>query len=313
MAKDDQFEFTAEDRESWENAPEGERLVVDLDGYEGPLDLLLDLARNQKVDITKISILALAEQYLEFIIEAKQNNIDIAADYLVMAAWLAFLKSRLLLPVEEVEEDEPTGPEMAAALQFQLERLEAMREAGKKILTLPRLGVDTFPRGAPEGVTVIRKSTLDVSLYDLLRAYGEQKRRTTGGTLRISPSDLYTVDEAISRLSQILVGFRDWRSLSEFLPPGLQPGIGSRSATASVFAASLELAKSGRAHIRQDTAFGPIYLRNRAGGGAGGRGPVGGGKGGSGSAPESGGETHSDAGTRGGTGTGGSAGAAAGG
>lgn len=272
MSKDDRFEFTAEDREAWENAPEGQRLVVDLDGYEGPLDLLLDLARSQKVDITKISILALAEQYLVFIIDAKRKNIDIAADYLVMAAWLAFLKSKLLLPVEEVEEDEPTGPEMAAALQFQLERLESIREAGKKLLALPRLGVDIFPRGAPEGVTVIRKSTLDVSLYDLLRAYGEQKRRTTGGTLRISPSDLYTVDEAISRLSQILVGFRDWRSLSEFLPPGLQPGLGSRSATAAVFAASLELAKSGRAHIRQEHAFGPIYLRNRAGG----RAPAGG-------------------------------------
>jgi len=301
MSKDDQFEFSAEDRESWENAPEGERLVVDLDGYEGPLDLLLDLARNLKVDITKISILALAEQYLEFIIEAKRKNIDIAADYLVMAAWLAFLKSKLLLPVEEVEEDEPTGPEMAAALQFQLERLEAMREAGKKILALPRLGVDTFPRGAPEGVTVIRKSTLDVSLYDLLRAYGEQKRRTTGGTLRISPSDLYTVDEAISRLSQILVGFRDWRSLSEFLPPGLQPGIGSRSATASVFAASLELAKSGRAHIRQEHAYGPIYVRNRAGG----RAPAGGsppGGGGAGTGSGAGADTESSAGSSSGSG-----------
>ena len=253
----------------WAEVPRDQRLVVDLDGYEGPLDVLLELARAQKVDLAAISILALAEQYLEFIAELRRLRLEIAADYLVMAAWLAYLKSRLLLPDDPVAEDEPTGPEMAAALAFQLQRLEAMRQAGVRLLSRPQLGQDVFPRGAPEGVTVVSHAVYELSLFDLLKAYGDQRRRQKGGTLRIVPSDLYSVDDALKRLRDVLGRIPDWQTLSSFLPPGLREGLSARSAIASVFAASLELARSGTAQLRQDQTFGPIYVRRRTGGAAG--------------------------------------------
>lgn len=253
------------DEGAWRSVPEGDRMVVDLEGYEGPLDVLLELARAQKVDLAQISILELADQYLAFIGRLRRLRLEIAADYLVMAAWLAYLKSRLLLPEEPGEEDEATGPEMAAALAFQLRRLEAMREAGVKLLDRPRLGRDVFARGAPEGLTIVASPVYQVSLYDLLKAYVNQRRRTGHKTLRIIASDLYSVDEALKRLRTALGRAPDWQALHSFLPPDLKTELGRRSATASVFAASLELAKTGAVQIRQDRAFGPIYLRRGEG------------------------------------------------
>lgn len=238
-------------------------LVVDLEGYEGPIDMLLVLARQQKVDLLNISILQLAEQYLKFIEEARRLRLEIAADYLVMAAWLAYLKSRLLLPPDE-EDDEPSGPEMAEALAFQLRRLEAMQEAGAKIMELPRLGRDVFPRGAPEGVKVIRTPVYDLSLYELLRAYGDQQSNGPSGPLEIAPTEIFSVDDALERLGKVLGKIPDWTTLQGFLPESIQDAVVFRSAVASTFAASLELAKSGRLELRQSGTFGPIYVRSRA-------------------------------------------------
>ncbi|MDJ0951225.1 MAG: ScpA family protein [Alphaproteobacteria bacterium] len=250
--------------DDWEAPPPRERMVVDLDGYEGPLDVLLELAKAQKVDLAKISILDLAEQYLAFIAELRRLQLEVAADYLVMAAWLAYLKSRMLLPEEETEEEEPTGAEMAAALAFQLRRLEAMRESGQRILALPQLRRDVFPRGNPEPFSVVTRIVHQVTLYDLLKAYAQQQGRQKVESLAIEPSNLYSVDEAIKRLREVIGRMPDWQTLSSFLPPGLQPGLEVRSAIASTFAASLELARSGAAQLRQDAAYGPIYVRKRS-------------------------------------------------
>ena len=242
---------------------EGE-LVVDLEGYEGPIDVLLALARQQKVDLLHISILALADQYLLFIAEARRLRLEIAADYLVMAAWLAYLKSRLLLPAQEQDED-PSGPEMAEALAFQLRRLESMQQAGANVMLLPRLGRDVFPRGSPEGVKIKRTPVYDLSLYELLKAYGDQQKRHRTESLEITASEIYSVDDALERLSSILGQMPDWQTLETFLPLGLQgSSFLQKSAVASTFAASLELAKSGRLELRQAGVFGPIYLRSRA-------------------------------------------------
>lgn len=237
-------------------------LVVDLEGYEGPIDMLLVLARQQKVDLLNISILQLAEQYLKFIEEARRLRLEIAADYLVMAAWLAYLKSRLLLPPDE-EDDEPSGSEMAEALAFQLRRLEAMQEAGAKVMELPRLGRDVFPRGAPEGVKVIRTPVYNLSLYDLLRAYGDQQSKGSSGPLEIAPTEIYSVDDALERLGKVLGRIPDWTTLQGFLPELTKDAVVFRSAVASTFAASLELAKSGQLELRQSGTFGPIYVRSR--------------------------------------------------
>src|SRR4051812_6498970 len=177
-------------------APPPSELVVDLEGYEGPIDVLLTLARSQKVDLTKISILQLADQYLEFITELHRLRLEVAADYLVMAAWLAYLKSRLLLP-EPQPEDEPSGADLAAALTFQLQRLEAMQAAGARLLARPQLGRDVFPRGAPEGLRTVSRVAWDATLYDLLKAYGDSRRRTTGSVLEIRPAELYSMDDAL--------------------------------------------------------------------------------------------------------------------
>ena len=236
-------------------------LVVDLDGYEGPIDVLLSLARDQKVDLTKISILQLADQYLAFISAARQMRLEIAADYLVMAAWLAYLKSRLLLP-EPQPEDEPSGAELAAALAFQLQRLEAMQQAGVRLMARPLLGRDVFPRGVPEGLPLVSRFAYDATLYDLLKAYGDSRRRTVGGVLEIRAPELYSMDDALARLGKLLGRLPEWRTLMSFLPPNLRDGLVGRSAVASTFAASLELVRAGRAQLRQDVAFGPIYLRS---------------------------------------------------
>jgi segregation and condensation protein A len=236
-------------------------LVVDLDGYEGPIDVLLRLAREQKVDLTKISILQLADQYIAFISEARRLSLEIAADYLVMAAWLAYLKSRLLLPAPEPD-DEPTAAELAEALAFQLQRLEAMQRAGVRLMARPLLGRDVFARGAPEGLQVVSRTTYDVTLYDLLKAYGDSRTRSETVVLEIRPAELFSMDDVLARLGKLVGKVPEWRSLMSFLPPNLRSGLVGRSAVAATFAASLELVRSGRVQLRQDMAFGPIYLRS---------------------------------------------------
>ena len=242
-----------------ENEP---AFLVDVDGFEGPLDLLLELARRQKVDLAKISILALAEQYLAFVEEARRLRLELAADYLVMAAWLAFLKSRLLLP-EPPAGEEPTGQEMADALQWQLRRLEAMQEAGVRLMARPQLGRDIFSRGQPEGVVVVRRAVWDVKLYDLLAAYGHQVRPKDADTYQIEPMQFFSVEEAAERLGRMLGIAIDWQSLEAFLPAGLTDPTRRRSAVASTFVAGLQLAKDGTVELRQSERFGPIYLRKR--------------------------------------------------
>ena len=236
--------------------------MLDLDGYEGPIDVLLVLARQQKVDLTRISILDLAEQYLAFIAQARRLDLEIAADYLVMAAWLVYLKSRLLLPEEE-DDEEPSGPELAEALAFQLRRLQAMQERGRQMMARPLLGRDIFVRGESHEVEVVRHSVYEVSLFDLLSAYGESRRRVDDAVLEIEPSSLYSIADAIERLSGLGVGGVDWRTLFKFLPPEAGGGIRLRSAIASTFVAGLELARMGRLQLRQPNPFGPIYIRGR--------------------------------------------------
>ena len=236
-------------------------LVVDLEGYEGPIDMLLTLAREQKVDITKISILRLADQYLDYIAAARQLRLEIAADYLVMAAWLAYLKSRLLLP-QPAEAEEPSGEEMAAALAHQLLRLEAMQKAGQQLFARDLLGRDVFARGAPEGLPRVLVPVYEATLYDLLRAYGEERARKETGILHIEAPELYSMDDALQRLSRVLGRMPDWRTLESFLPHGLAHGVVQRSAIAATFAATLELVRAGKLQLRQDRIFGPIYLRS---------------------------------------------------
>lgn len=255
----------SESFEDFRPDPSGDsQLVLDLDGFEGPIDVLLTLARDQKVDLARISILDLADQYLAFVARARRLRLELAADYLVMAAWLAYLKSRLLLPEPEGE-DEPTGAALAAALAFQLQRLEAMQNAGARLMRLPQLGRDFFARGAPEESRVVHTSVFTVTLYDLLSAYAQQADRGTGATLRIEPTDLYSMDDALKRLGEMLGHAPDWRSITSFLPPEFQGGVRARSAMAAMFAASLELVRTGRAQLRQDGAFAPIYLRANIG------------------------------------------------
>ncbi|MCG5243618.1 segregation and condensation protein A [Azospirillum doebereinerae] len=252
----------ATDRKTEDAAPlaaASEPLMLVLDGFEGPLDMLLALGREQKVDLTRISILQLADQYLAFVTEARKVRLELAADYLVMAAWLAYLKSRLLLPAQE--DDEPSGEDMAAALAFQLQRLEAMKEAAAKLFARPLLGQDVFARGAPEDIDIRRKSVYEVTLYDLLRAYGDHRKRQEGGVLHIAPIRLYSMEDAVRRLSDLLGRMPDWTVLSSFLPGEEGGPLLTRSAMAAHFAATLELAKAGRVELRQDGAFAPLYVR----------------------------------------------------
>ena len=236
--------------------------VLDLDGYEGPIDVLLALARQQKVDLTRLSILRLAEQYLAFILAAHRVNLELAAGYLVMAAWLVYLKSRLLLPAEAAKDDEPSGPELAEALTFQLRRLEGMQEAGNRLMARPRLGRDVFARGDPEGFEVVRRPGFEVSLVDLLSAYGQNRRRSDS-VLRVAPSTVHSTADALAWLKGMLGGMTEWRSLLSCLPRPATGGLIFRSAVASTFAASLELARGGRLELRQSRHLGPLFVRNR--------------------------------------------------
>ena len=237
-------------------------LIVNLDGYEGPLDVLLDLARTQKVDIRKISMAALVDQYLQFVAAAKQRNLELAADYLVMASWLAYLKSKLLLPAAEEDGDEPTADEMAARLAFQLQRLEAMRNAVEALQALPKLGVDMFPRGAPEGVRVARTPDWQASLYDLLRAYTTQRIATVDRDYHVHAPKVYSIEMARMRLARILGAIPEWTELRS-LTRVENVDAPEVSIIASAFNAALEFAKNGRIELRQLGAFEPIYIRAR--------------------------------------------------
>ncbi len=244
-----------------------ENLIINLDGYEGPLDVLLDLARSQKVDITKISMVALVDQYLAFIEAARQRNLELAADYLVMASWLAYLKSKLLLPLPDVQGEEPTADEMAARLAFQLQRLEAMREATDKLFALPQLGQEVFARGIAEGVRVVRTPLWQAELYDLLKAYTTQRVKTVERTYVPPKPKVFSLEEARERLARILGGLPEWSALDS-LSPMMQPagaGMPRRSVIAGAFHAALEFAREGRLDLRQAGHFDPIYIRRRNG------------------------------------------------
>lgn len=245
-----------------DDRPAGEVFVVDIDGFEGPLDLLLALARTQKLDLTRIAILPLTEQYLSFIEEARRLRLEIAADYLVMAAWLAFLKSKLLLPAEE-NEDEPSGEELAAQLAFRLKRLEAMREAGAKLFTRKRLGRDFFARGMPEGIRLVRKSAWEASVYDLLKAYALQRQRSAVDTIQFAARPVWSIQDARERLERLLGQSVDWAPLDAMLAAYAVSPEMRRTVMASTLSASLELTREGHADIRQSAAFAPIYMRRK--------------------------------------------------
>jgi segregation and condensation protein A len=240
---------------------EDEILVLDLDGFEGPLDLLLVLARNQKVDLTKLSILRLAEQYLDYIDVARELRLEVAADYLVMAAWLAYLKSKLLLPEKEVQDDGPSGQELAAQLAFRLKRLDAMREAIARLMGRKRLGIDTFARGMPEGIRVVRSSIYQASIFDLLKAYAEQRQKRVTIELEWGGRVVWSIKQARDRLSEMLGHEPDWAALDEFLEEYKPSAVLNRTVTASSFGATLELAREGYLEIRQNRPFGPLYLK----------------------------------------------------
>ena len=246
-----------------EGRPRGQTFIVDVDGFEGPLDLLLALARTHKLDLTKIAILPLAQQYLDFIAEAKRLRIEIAADYLVMAAWLAFLKSKLLLPDED-DEDEPSGAELAAQLAFRLKRLEAMREAGAKLFTRKRLGRDFFARGMPEGIKLVRESSYDANVYDLLKAYALQRQRAAIDTIHFSARPVWSIQDARERLEKLLGQSVDWAPLDSLLLAFLDDPEMRRTVLASSLSASLELTREGHADLKQKEAFAPIFFRRRA-------------------------------------------------
>ncbi len=235
-----------------------DQLNLDLDGWEGPLDLLLMLARTQKVDLARISILALVEQYLAFIADAKRLRLEIAADYLVMAAWLAYLKSCLLLPKEA--QPDPSPDELAARLQLRLQRLDAMREAGARLVARDRLGRDVFARGAPEGLRIVRSAVWRAELYDLIAAYGAVRARTEPVVHVVARRPVVTLDQALERLERLLGTTLDWRSLQSFLPATADPAY-RRSALASSFVAALELARQGRAALAQEEPFGTLNVR----------------------------------------------------
>ncbi len=261
MSEDFPADLTFEEDPARDDADPLSRLVLSLGGFDGPIDVLLVLARDQKVDLMHISILALADQYLLFIDTAREFRLELAADYLVMAAWLAYLKSKLLLPKEE-NDDQPSAEEMAEALRFQMRRLEAMQEAGKKLFELPRRGMDFWGRGAPEGLPTTYRAVYDVTLYDLLRAYARQHREKNVTALEIEPFDLFSIDEAIHRLKEILPGVPDWTELKAFLPKDIRQPLLRRSAISTTLIAVLELVKQGKADLRQDGgAYSPIFLK----------------------------------------------------
>jgi len=244
--------------------PVGDEFVVDVEGFEGPLDLLLALARTQKVDLAKISMVPLVDQYLLFIHQARQLRLELAADYLVMAAWLAFLKSRLLLPKEEIPGEEVSGEELAARLSFRMMRLEAMRNAAAQLMTRKRLGRDVFARGDPEGIKTIRQRQYTAQIYDLLKAYAAQKQRV----LQLKPHvvklrRVWSIKDARKRLAKLIGSDGQWVQLDLFLEQYLSEPEMGKTMLASSFGASLEMARDGLVELRQEKPFAPIYMRRR--------------------------------------------------
>lgn len=255
------------DATAGEEGAAGDAFIVDVDGWEGPLDLLLALARSQKVDLRQISIVKLADQYLTYVAAARRHSLELAAEYLVMAAWLAELKSRLLLP-EPAGPEEPSSAELAAALAFQLRRLDAMRQAGARLMALPRQGREFWPRGRPEPVNERTVTLVSVELRDLIRAYGDHlRRRRRGQPLTLSePVKLDTIEAALARIGRMLGAAPGWESLTRYLPVGTLEGLragelAAKSALAATFGAVLELARQGALVLRQNQPFGPIYLK----------------------------------------------------
>jgi segregation and condensation protein A len=242
--------------------PADEILHVDVGGYEGPLDLLLDLARRQKVDLASISVLALAEQYLAFIDTVRERRIEVAADYLVMAAWLAYLKSRLMVP-QAPGDEEPSGEMLAAMLQFRLKRLEAMRAAANRLMNRPRLSFQIYARGAPEPLEIARRATWEASLYDVLKAYSSQRER--GISTDYSPvlRTVWSLQDARDILMRLIGESQEWVSLDAYLIDYLARPNERATVRASSFASSLELVRQGQIDMRQGETFGPLFLRRR--------------------------------------------------
>ena len=240
-----------------------EALIIDVDGYEGPLDVLLALARAQKVDLRKISILALAEQYLVFIAEARKKQLDLAADYLVMASWLAYLKSKLLLPEPETE-GEPTAEELAERLTLQLQRLESIRLAATRLMSRERLGSDVFLRGAPEGIRVIKTPQYSDTLLDLLKAYSTQRvKKIAHSNYELQRLPIFAIEEARHRLEKMLGVIIDWSTIDMLVPTEFSTGRPRRTGIASTLSASLEMARDGLVELRQMAPFAPLYVRRR--------------------------------------------------
>ena len=240
-----------------------EALIIDVDGFEGPLDLLLTLSRTQKVDLRKISVLQLARQYLAFVEKAKALRLELAADYLVMAAWLAFLKSRLLLPPDPTEEG-PSGEELAAHLAFQLERLSAMRDAAARLMGRDQLGRDFFARGQTQMVERVRSVTYTATLLDLMQGYARIRTRDDFRPFVMDRENVFTMEQALERMRGLIGYAGEWGDLMSFLPEGWETDpVKRRSATAATFAASLELVKEGQLEIRQSESFAPIQLRKK--------------------------------------------------
>ena len=251
-----------DDRADWAgpagNPGEDDALYLELDGWEGPLDLLLDLARRQKVDLRQISILALVDQYLNYIDRAEALRLELAADYLVMAAWLAYLKSAMLLPREEQED--PSPEELALRLQLRLQRLGAMREAAARLMARDRIDRDIFLRGAPEGLRIDRKTQWKCDSYALIQAYGQVKARTAPRIYHVSDRPVMTLDSALDRVSAMLGVTLEWMEIRDFLPPHAEPRL-RKSALASSFVAALELARLGKAEIAQEETYGDLKIR----------------------------------------------------
>ena len=247
-------------------------MIVDVEGFEGPLDLLLGLARQQKVDLAKISILALADQYLQFIEEARKLRLELAADYLVMAAWLAYLKSRLLLPEPATSEGGPSAEDMALALANRLRRLEAIREAANRLMERPQLGRDVFARGAPEEIAEVKKPEWTATLYDLLTAYAQQRQRTALSRVRFKKRNVWSLAEARATLERLIGQSSDWSRVDQFLISYVVEPSLATTVFASSFASALELVREGVAEIHQKSSFSPIYMRKRVSAGDVGRG-----------------------------------------
>ena len=255
-------EFTADPQALADRAADEPALIVDVEGFEGPLDLLLTLARQQKVDVSKISILALADQYLAFIEEARRLRLELAADYLVMAAWLAFLKSRLLIPDNE-QIVGPSAEDMAAALAFRLRRLESIRQAAEQLIARPQLDRDVFGRGAPEQIIDIKHPQWTATLYDLLSAYAAQRSKSALSRVRLAQRSVWSLAEARGRLQSLVGVAQDWSRLDQYLLDFITEPELQATVLASSFAATLEMVREGLIDLHQHTAFAPIYLRKR--------------------------------------------------